>query len=778
MADLVDSMTAAELRTKLAEYGLPVMPITASTRNLMAKKLKLVMESKGEGKNADSRRSLAKYSSGEDSDMDVSKASKEKSKSRRTTVGGAMLPPVTSKLPPVTNKLRKTTPKKSDSPAKLDDKDSESDTEPIKTQEETKTITTRRVTRTYKTHPTVVEHEDYETGSDSDVDVKSTSTNTYKSPLASSLPYKGLSGRSDYISSSYPSTSLTSELAAHPVPSYSYTSSSDLNNIRSRLGLSAPISGGDRPSLSTSYSSSYSSYKPAAVPEEVVDSPYLSSFTRRLSALKTDTHNLHKDSDNSNGSSNYAGRSFYKSAYKKRDYAPDFKTAGEKNVLKNNLVSFAIVGVGLVFFLCVSFLYLGMKGDVALHIEDKNTVIPLCQNIGGMRPSENCIKKEDVSKATDLLKIIYPALHARAVGVGCGQTEDPIYMTDNNIVHFVEKDYKNANEAQILEDLRNLHVLILNNPKWGISILAIDSYQQDKSTALTSMEYVLPKRNKGQAALAMLNATIPWRCSVTRIMYYLSFLVLVIGGVGTVAFLIHKGIKTYVDYTKRRKDQIYSMVEQIIDVLSQENAEEGADPAGQSMPVSHVRDMLIPPQNREKLTDIWEAAIKFLEKNESRVRFEVESVAGEEYRALRWVSPQGSPRAARGPGARSWQGQAFETQEGSVNNLTISPTPCLKIRHMVDKNDKNPNLKAVIQDAILEKCGPQCKILHMEIDKVSCCVYVKCASPADAGIVYQSLHGWWYEGNLITVKYLRLERYMDHFPSSPATGPYLKSSSQ
>lgn len=43
----VNSLTDDELRTKLVEYGFPVMPITGTTRNLMAKKLKLLMESKG-----------------------------------------------------------------------------------------------------------------------------------------------------------------------------------------------------------------------------------------------------------------------------------------------------------------------------------------------------------------------------------------------------------------------------------------------------------------------------------------------------------------------------------------------------------------------------------------------------------------------------------------------------------------------------------------------------------------------------------------------------------
>jgi hypothetical protein len=46
------------------------------------------------------------------------------------------------------------------------------------------------------------------------------------------------------------------------------------------------------------------------------------------------------------------------------------------------------------------------------------------------------------------------------------------------------------------------------------------------------------------------------------------------------------------------------------------------------------------------------------------------------------------------------------------------------------------------------------------------CVYIKCASADDAGKVYHSLHGWWFDGNLVTVTYLSPERYQYRFPDS------------
>jgi len=64
-------------------------------------------------------------------------------------------------------------------------------------------------------------------------------------------------------------------------------------------------------------------------------------------------------------------------------------------------------------------------------------------------------------------------------------------------------------------------------------------------------------------------------------------------------------------------------------------------------------------------------------------------VAGEEFHVWRWLPNNAlnkSPvqNATSGKKPKVWQGQAFETMEGSVNSLPCSPTPCLKIRHMFD----------------------------------------------------------------------------------------------
>lgn len=52
----VDTLTDSELRTKLMEYGYPVGPVTQTTRKILAKKLKNLMDTHGA---VGSRHSLA-----------------------------------------------------------------------------------------------------------------------------------------------------------------------------------------------------------------------------------------------------------------------------------------------------------------------------------------------------------------------------------------------------------------------------------------------------------------------------------------------------------------------------------------------------------------------------------------------------------------------------------------------------------------------------------------------------------------------------------------------
>lgn len=60
-----------------------------------------------------------------------------------------------------------------------------------------------------------------------------------------------------------------------------------------------------------------------------------------------------------------------------------------------------------------------------------------------------------------------------------------------------------------------------------------------------------------------------------------------------------------------------------------------------------------------------------------------------------------------------------------------------------------------IKNAILEKCE-SIEVLHLSVDRNSQegCVYVKCASPTEAGKAYKQLHGFWFDGMCYLLYYL------------------------
>lgn len=409
------------------------------------------------------------------------------------------------------------------------------------------------------------------------------------------------------------------------------------------------------------------------------------------------------------------------------------------------------------------------KNDITSVVDDQNSVIPICHlNIPGNRPGINCVPKEQVSYAKDLLKVIHPELTTRIASYKCGQPGAMPYLTEREILDIARSKADSTDVSQCRTDLNNLQVLLINNPRWGLNVVQLKNlYTKDADfSPISNTDLIVQQRTKGSVAITLTDPSTPLTCLLVNTIYSAGSTIIIVAFITLLAVAAQAFYKFYLNYRKRKNDEIYSLVGQIIDVISQETVDSGEP----YISVDHVRDTLISPENREKLASVWDAAVKFIQRNESRVRMEVQSVDGEDSRVWRWISSNSPKRSA------AWQGQAFETQEGSVNNLTVSPTPCLKIRHMFDKNDANPNLRTIIQDVILEKCGDRCNILHIEIERSSCCVYVKCANPSDAGVVYRSLHGWWYEGRLITVKYLRLERYMQRFPNSPSIGPYLKMS--
>ncbi|XP_068573223.1 inner nuclear membrane protein Man1 [Cebidichthys violaceus] len=239
----------------------------------------------------------------------------------------------------------------------------------------------------------------------------------------------------------------------------------------------------------------------------------------------------------------------------------------------------------------------------------------------------------------------------------------------------------------------------------------------------------------------------------------------------------------YAKYRWRREEeetrQMYDMVERIIDVLRShsEACQENQD-LQPYLPIPHVRDSLVQPQDRKKMKKVWERAARFLSANESRIRKETQRIGGADFLVWRWIQPSLSCDKTSLMPSKVWQGKAFPLDRR--NSPPNSLTPCLKIRNMFDPvMEVGENWDLAIHEAILEKCNDNDGIVHIAVDKNSRegCVYVKCLSAEHSGRAFKALHGSWFDGKLVTVKYLRLDRYHQRFPQAQGCSTPLKASS-
>uniref|UniRef100_A0A671N2S3 Inner nuclear membrane protein Man1 n=1 Tax=Sinocyclocheilus anshuiensis TaxID=1608454 RepID=A0A671N2S3_9TELE len=252
----------------------------------------------------------------------------------------------------------------------------------------------------------------------------------------------------------------------------------------------------------------------------------------------------------------------------------------------------------------------------------------------------------------------------------------------------------------------------------------------------------------------------------------------ILAGIGVVLGLVY-----YMKYRWRKEEeetrQMYDMVERIIDVMRSHNeaCQENKD-LQRYLPIPHVRDSLVQPQDRKKMKKVWDRAVAFLSANESRIRTETQRIGGADFMVWRWLQPSMSPDKMSSMPSKVWQGQAFPLDRR--NSPPNSLTPCLKIRNMFDPvMEVGENWHLAIQEAILEKCSDNDGIVHIAVDKNSRegCVYVKCLSAEHSGKAFKALHGSWFDGKLVTVKYLRLDRYHQRFPQALGCNTPLKPSS-
>lgn len=281
----VDTLSDSELRSKLAEYGYPVGPVTQTTRKILVKKLKNLIEVREAGLKSSGRHSLAAKYSSDDTDDDSASAGRKKkssSSSRRQTLANPMPPPAPA-VAPKSPARRRTASRTSNNDVSEPYVRLEG---PLNTSVKSVKSTSRKVTRTFKSSNS---NDGLETGSDSDITeepekiysapkYKINDPNTYESS-SSSISSFSTNERHVPMTVDYQPITKSYEPIVNPyeVKKRSIFTSSEDNYVTPAFKLNvSPI-----PSQKDEI------YRSKDDPLANVETPYLSDFTRRLSRIST-----------------------------------------------------------------------------------------------------------------------------------------------------------------------------------------------------------------------------------------------------------------------------------------------------------------------------------------------------------------------------------------------------------------------------------------------------------------------------------------------------------
>ncbi|NXD72456.1 MAN1 protein, partial [Eolophus roseicapillus] len=311
-------------------------------------------------------------------------------------------------------------------------------------------------------------------------------------------------------------------------------------------------------------------------------------------------------------------------------------------------LSMFLLTAACLFFLILGFTYLRMRGSGVAEDVGANIKNPLSEEL-------QKIKYIKVNK-----NFFLPGEHE------CGSS--------------VQRNITIQEAAEYLKNLDPEYESVLNTAlQWilnsgedvGIKCLSNDPNERDV-TNVTDVKYL-------ESTSPKMSFRCRFRRAFVNVTHRLSILLL---GVAMVWGVLH-----YMKYRWAKEEeetrQMYDMVVKIIDVLRShsEACSENKD-LQPYMPILHVHDSLILPQDRRKMKKVWNRAVDFLAANESRVRTETRRIGGAEFLVWKWMQPSAACDKILVIPSKVWQGQAFHLDRR--NSPPNSLTPCLKIRNMFD----------------------------------------------------------------------------------------------
>ncbi|XP_001360885.2 inner nuclear membrane protein Man1 [Drosophila pseudoobscura] len=429
----------------------------------------------------------------------------------------------------------------------------------------------------------------------------------------------------------------------------------------------------------------------------------------------------------------------------KRFVLSDLKSSFKNPDIRQYIIPQMLIGLLVIFLAIITVLYTSKKFDQSPM--DKTALkYTLCNQNDLQLATEkvHCIGKESLKSSLLMSEELFKRLNERARLHHC---TDASQSPSLDVSEFVRELVINSKtpRANMESNLLAIQYLISENPQWMINILGTTG---SANTLEQGSYFELSEPN------------LPLKCvvfkKIKRFFAVMGTLILVVFGV----LMVYFGIVVYRMQQKKALVAVDQLTKDIIQELKNQSLQSDSP----ELTLNQLQEKLVPSEKRSKQLSYWNKAIKMLEKIDSRVLFGMALRDGKTLRTIAW-----NRNLEKNELGKKWQISALDNS----NKIANPPTPCLKVRHMFDLTEvEQPNLKQSIVESIIEKVGPRCKICDVQLDIQSCCVYIRCATEEDAGMIHNEINGWWFDNRLISIKFLRLERYLSRFPKPAAEPPY------
>jgi len=208
----------------------------------------------------------------------------------------------------------------------------------------------------------------------------------------------------------------------------------------------------------------------------------------------------------------------------------------------SRLISSLVIAMAVLFFLILAWKYFSLVPTTS------SNSIPICGASG--RPHHDCVPHRELNDTVTLYKRVMSMLPAG--GEGCAREEARV--STGQVVASLG-DFQAAGGASVEDLLRNLVLLLRQNPGWGVAVLG-------------------PPSSWEETTLSMVSRRQSWLCWAAGVLWWVWSLVMSVAGwilSGAAAlvavWLGYTGYKRVVVRRARERREVFALVEQATDIL-------------------------------------------------------------------------------------------------------------------------------------------------------------------------------------------------------------------